>query len=290
MLIKVFSYLPIFILYLISDFLSFTTYYLIRYRKRTILHNLRKCFPEKSEKEIKNLARAFYTNLADGVVELVKSFNLEKKDFKERVKYTNPEVLQQQFDQGRSVFCMACHLCNWEWMLPGFHSFFNNPIDAIYLPLSSNWSEKLLYKARSRFGGSPIPMDKGAREIISKSKEGCRAFALIADQMPTITQSKYWTDFLGVETSFFIGGEVLARRTNSAVVFFGMRRIKRGYYEVDLILLAEPPFKGNKNYIIESYVRHLEDYIRKYPGTWLWTHKRWQYTREDCEMSIKNKA
>ena len=289
-MIKLLSYIPFSILYLISDFLSFTTYHVVRYRKKTILHNLRTCFPEKSDDEIRSLAREFYTNLADGIVELVKSFSLNKKDFRVRVKYNNIEVLQDQFDQGRSVFCMACHLCNWEWMLPGFHSFFSNPIDAIYLPLSGRWSERLMYKVRSRFGGYPIPMDRAAREIIKRSKEGARAFALVADQMPSISQEKYWTTFLGVETSFFVGGDVLARMTKSAVVFFGMRRVKRGYYEVDLILLGAPPFKEDKNYLIESYVRYLDSYIREYPGTWLWTHKRWQYSKEDCERSVQGKS
>ncbi len=273
--------MPFPILYLISDFLSFMTYYVVRYRKKVILQNLHKCFPEKSEKEVKRLAREFYTNLADGVVELIKTFSLDKSEFRARVKYNNIEVIQDQFDQGRSVFCMAGHLCNWEWMLPGFHAHFDYPIDAIYLPLSGKWSEKLMYTVRSRFGGFPIPMDKAAREIISRNKTGSRAFALVADQMPPISRSKYWTEFLGVETSFFKGGDVLARRTNSAVVFFGMRRIQRGYYEVDLILLGEPPFGDDKNHIIESYVRHLEQYIRRYPATWLWTHKRWQYSRNE---------
>ncbi len=283
MFIKLLSYLPFFILYLISDFLSFTTYYVIGYRKKTILQNLRRCFPEKEEKEIRNLARDFYTNLADGVVELVKSSHLKKDEFRKRVVFNNPEVLQSQFDQNRSVFCMAGHLCNWEWMLPGFHAYFPNPIDAIYLPLSFGWSEKLLFKVRSRFGGTPIPMDKAARRIISGSKTGPRAFALVADQMPSISQAKYWTTFLGVETSFFIGAEVLAQKTNSAVIFFGMRRIKRGYYEVELTLLDEPPFHKNPHFIIEKYAEHLERYIQKYPSTWLWTHKRWQYTREESE-------
>ena len=44
--------LPLFILYGLADALKWIFYALISYRKKVILTNLRKSFPEKSEKEI----------------------------------------------------------------------------------------------------------------------------------------------------------------------------------------------------------------------------------------------
>ena len=36
-----------------------------------------------------------------------------------------------------------------------------------------------------------------------------------------------------------------------------------------------------ENQLTEEYTRLLEQMIRRAPAYWLWTHKRWKYTRAD---------
>ena len=44
-------------------------YYIVGYRKNVVLENLRKSFPEKSEKEIGKIAKRFYLHLTDVFLE-----------------------------------------------------------------------------------------------------------------------------------------------------------------------------------------------------------------------------
>ncbi len=290
MLIKLLSYLPFPVLYLLSDFLSFIAHHIIGYRKKVILKNLRSCFPEKTEKEIKSLMTAFYRNLSDVIVEMIKSFNMSIDDIRKRVKFNNIEVLTDQFKQGRSVICMAGHVANWEWILYGFNASCEYPAEAVYKPLSNKWFDRLMFENRKRFGGTPIPKDNAVREIIRRNKTGVHAFALVADQMPAFPEEKYWTDFLGQETAFFVGSDTLSRLTKGGVAFIGMRRIKRGYYEIDAKLLGEPPFEKEKNYLIEAYATELSEYIRRNPADWLWSHKRWKYSQKEYNQKLKQQA
>ena len=68
------SRLPFGVLYLFSDLCFLVVYYLIPYRKRLVLTNLRNSFPEKSEEEIQAIAKRFYHHLTDLMVESLKLF------------------------------------------------------------------------------------------------------------------------------------------------------------------------------------------------------------------------
>lgn len=43
----------------------FLNYYIIGYRKAVVLENLRNAFPEKSDKEIKDISKKFFSNFCD---------------------------------------------------------------------------------------------------------------------------------------------------------------------------------------------------------------------------------
>jgi KDO2-lipid IV(A) lauroyltransferase len=56
--------------------------------------------------------------------------------------------------------------------------------------------------------------------------------------------------------------------------------VRRGYYEVDLQVIAEPPHaEGAGLEIAESYARLLEASIRAAPADWLWIHNKWKYPK-----------
>lgn len=68
LLVYLFSILPFWMVYKLSDFLFPFFYKLIHYRRRVVNDNLRKSFPEKSSAEIRSIARitnypVFYFNI-----------------------------------------------------------------------------------------------------------------------------------------------------------------------------------------------------------------------------------
>ena len=62
-----------------------------------------------------------------------------------------------------------------------------------------------------------------------------------------------------------------------------MTRVKRGYYQVKFEVLAQPPYERQKEEftITQRYVDMLEQQIREYPESWLWSHRRWRKRREE---------
>ena len=68
-LIWVFSRLPMRILYIKSDFIYLFMFYIIGYRKKVVLENLKLSFPEKSDAELRTISKKFFKHFIDLIME-----------------------------------------------------------------------------------------------------------------------------------------------------------------------------------------------------------------------------
>lgn len=277
--LKLLSYLPLSLLYLVGDFLYFVTYSLVGYRKKVVTKNIRNSFPDKTEKEIAVIVREFYNRFGEFIVETLKAFTISERELLNRVKFINVPDVQHHADSHQSILVIASHQFNWEWALLTGCLVLPFPVDAVYQRLSNRKFDHIMLNARSRFGGKPIEKSKVLREII-KTKDRLRALGMVADQSPRKSSPKYWTNFLNQETAFFLGSEQIAKAAKYPCYYFNVVRQKRGHYTVELIPLANPPYKKEDHQIIELYARVTEKSIKKDPAGYLWTHKRWKLKRE----------
>jgi len=60
-----------------------------------------------------------------------------------------------------------------------------------------------------------------------------------------------------------------------------MKKIKRGYYEVEIIDITGKPTETVPKEITEKHVRLLEETILEEPAYWLWSHRRWKFKPSD---------
>ena len=110
-----------------------------------------------------------------------------------------------------------------------------------------------------------------------------RRIGIVTDQKPIYRASKIWQNLFGNETAFNIGGSVMACMTNYPCYYLKIDRLKRGYYELELIKIGEGPNeKGDKSMLI-NFVREVEKQIENTPENWLWSHDRWKYNRRKGE-------
>ncbi len=177
------SSLPFSVLYILSDFVYVLLFYIIGYRKKVVLQNLRNAFPEKPETEIKGIGKQFYKNLADIIFEILKLGTITPKELGSRVQYKNPELLQPYLDRGVSIISLGSHACNWEWGLASSVCFYKEPADGVYKPLHNEFFEKYMYFLRSRLGATPVKMKEVLRHLLKHRKEG-RMVCLLSDQTP----------------------------------------------------------------------------------------------------------
>ncbi|MFZ6012831.1 MAG: lysophospholipid acyltransferase family protein [Bacteroidota bacterium] len=274
--LRLISHLPLPVLYLFSDFLFFGSFYVVRYRRKMVQKNLRNAFPEKSPAELSLIEKGFFKNLCDYAVETLKLLTISRAELLRRMVLKNMDLPAGIARQNRSFVVLASHQFNWEWLLVSASADYPVPLDFVYQSVNSKFFEDVSQACRTRFGAFPIKRDEVGREMV-KRRNLARAICTVADQYPGYTQDKkYFTQFLNQETVFFYGTNQLAILSQGPVIYYKMKRIKRGYYEAYPEIVATPPYEKNKDVVIENYVRVVEEMIRENPSGWLWSHNRWK--------------
>jgi len=276
--LKLLSRLPLSVLYVLTDCLYVLVYHVWRFRRKLSLSNLRNSFPDKSTAELELIARQAYHNACDMIAEVLKGAVIGEQELRERVRFVNADALTRFTRAGQTVILLASHHCNWEWLLlagclePGVR------VDAVYKPLRVATMDRFFLDMRSRFGGKPISV----KDFLSaglRRRGAARVLALAVDQTPPWNEEKRWMRFLNQDTAFFAGADRIARIMRAPVFFAGMWRVRRGYYEARLQLLAEPPYSGADPDIIERYARAAEAHIAQHPADWLWMYRKWKYKK-----------
>jgi len=273
--VRLLSRVPFPVLYGVASFLGWLALKVFPYRQHVVRENLTKAFPEFGEAKLQEVMRDYYRGFAEVLVELIKAATLTEAEVRSRVTMVNLEAAQALLGQGKPVLLVAAHQANWEWMLLALSLKLGYRVDAAYKPLKNPWAEREMLAIRTKFGSRLIPA-KGLLADILRHGKDVRAVAMVADQEPTTSEHKHWTRFLNRDTAFYMGAEEIARVTKYPAFFVGMKRLKRGYYELSLTPLVPGGQRLTTGELTERYARLCEEQIRAAPPDWPWSHKRWR--------------
>lgn len=274
------SLLPFRMLYALSDGLYILFYYVFRYRKKTVMDNLELIFPEKTPNERIRISKVFYHHLCDMILEAIKSMNISLEDMKKRFKFTNIEVIKNFEKRNKSIVLMCAHYASWEWIFI-LQAYTSHKTFAIYKRLKNKYFDALVKKIRARYNSYLITTKQTIPVLTENKKNGLLTInGFASDQTPKKNKAFHWNKFMGVNVPIHTGAEMLSKKLDLPVVFFAVKRIKRGHYEATFETLAENP-KDFKDYeITNKFLKLVEKQIYDKPEYYLWTHKRWKYHKD----------
>jgi KDO2-lipid IV(A) lauroyltransferase len=277
-LVKLLSRVPLRALYAFATLLYVLAFHVTNYRRHVIEAQLGSVFPDSSAAERREIHRRFIRNYCDVMVEILKSFSMSAAALCARVQVRNVDAARRYLDAGQSVMLVTSHLCNWEWLFHGVTLQLGYPVDAAYKPVSNPLGERLLLGMRSRFGATLVPAKDLLAEVLRR-RAIVRAVAVNADQAPAATERHQWLRFLGQDTAFYVGAEQIARSMRLPMLYVSMRRIRRGYYEVELRELWDGREATANGEITGHYAAACEADVNASPADWLWTYRRWRFPR-----------
>ncbi len=274
-LLYLFSLLPFFILYGISDLLAFLMHSVFKYRKDVVLGNLQIAFPEKTEAERKKIARKFYQYFTDTFIECLKCISISKKQLEKR-NTSNYDLVNDLIARGYSINILGGHQFNWEYGSLLYSLHVKKPMTAIYIPITNKILDKIFYDFRTRYGAVFISAADFKDKMDDLTKEQY-ILALGADQNPGDPTHAYWINFFGRPTPFVTGPEKGAIKNNAAMVYAGFKKIKRGHYHFEMSLLSERSAETREGELTCLYKDALEKAIRLDPANYLWSHRRFKF-------------
>lgn len=273
---RLLSYLPLSVLYLISDVLYLIARFVIRYRKKVIEENLKFAFPEKSEAERKKIRNRFYRNFTDSFAETIKILTISETEVKKRFHLVNQNLPDDAVKAGTSAIMTAGHLFNWEMAIVAIALSSRVLAETVYLKVNNPFFNKLILKIRTHFGGV-LTEKKDFRKSMISMRNSPRIVQLASDQRPSSSENRYQREFMNRPAVFFEGAEVLAKKMGLPVFFGTVTKVRRGHYSLEMSNLASPPYDSAQPHsITDAFCKKLEENIRLQPDLYLWSHKRWK--------------
>lgn len=278
-LLRLISHLPLRVLYVFADILR---PFVWGYRRRIVMQNLRRSFPEKSEKQIILLARDFYHYFCNMVAEQIKFLTISEKEIRRRMRFEGIEDIEADLAEEPFAFVYLGHYGNWEW-ISTLGLWLSKGIYAaqLYKPLHDSAIDALFLKMRSRFGSECIDKNIALRRIMQMKQEGRKTvIGFISDQAPKADSIHDWVQFLNQDTPIFTGTERIAKKMGAAVYFADVTSPSRGYYVCHFRRMEAHAANAKGEFeLSERYMQLLEDMIRRQPRLWLWSHRRWKRKR-----------
>ncbi|WP_299554222.1 lysophospholipid acyltransferase family protein [Seonamhaeicola sp.] len=282
------SRLPFRLLYLISDGVYILLYYVIGYRKKVVTNNLQLVFPDKSASEIAAIRKRFYKHLSDMFLEMAKTMSISEKALKKRFLVTNPEEFKRLETLNKSVILIFGHYASWEWAIVMQH-YINFKGLAVYKPLGNKYFDKLVRDIRSKFNTQLISTRDTISTITRYETSGTKTITgFLSDQSPRRSKDVYWGRFMGIDIPCFTGAERLAKKLDFSTAYLKINKVKRGYYEAEIITLAEDSNNYPDYKLTDMFLEALEEQIHETPEYYFWTHKRWKHRGKSTKLEVRS--
>jgi len=279
-LADVFRLIPFPVLYIISDIFAFVLQHVVGYRRKVMDDNLALAFPEKTAEERRRIRSKAYRNITDIILETLKGFTMSIEETICRWKVLNSEVPNKYLEKGQSIMLGGSHVNSWEWMAIAIPPALKGTMVTAFKPVKNLFLDEYYTAKRAKSGMVMVNMNETYPAMRKLKDETC-CFILLSDQSPSSRKSAHWVDFFGIDTAFLPGLDFLARRFQYPAVYYEVKRVRRGYYEVMFTDICSDTSKISEGDITRAYADMLEKTIRQQPENWLWSHKRWKMNREN---------
>ena len=251
--------------------------YVIRYRRKVIMTNLRNSFPDKSERELRRICGLNYRNLTEQIINIISQSGISDERLRHRIRFNNAEEVMREVGDRNAIF-MTAHYGSWEAgstisLQTAGHTFV-----AAYHKIEDPVFDELMKRIRQHTNVKLVTMKRMIKYFIDHKDRRPIIMGLISDQNPTLRVNSHWYRFLNQWTVFHNGAEVLARKYSLPVYYFCPHHIRRGEYEGELRRIYDGNEPIEEHVITERYVRMLEKDIIDVPEMWMWSHRRWKFT------------
>ncbi len=246
-------------------------------QRRTIAHdNVARAYGDTlSDSEINGIVRQTFRTMGQTAVE---TFRFDRTDPEALLKRVDgdPTVLREAMERQKGAVLVSGHFGNWEvfgaWIRAlGFE------IDVVVKPMRNPLVDAFYNRCRAAMGVGVIHTQVATKGIV-RSLAKKRFVAILADQ---------YTGAEGIDVEFFgrpastpRGPATLALRFDCPILSGVLEQYQNGQFSTfidgPIVYDATGDTERDVRAITQELTTRLEQHIRRSPGQWLWTHRRWR--------------
>ncbi|MBC8527516.1 MAG: lysophospholipid acyltransferase family protein [Candidatus Cloacimonetes bacterium] len=245
-------------------------------RVKVVIKQLHEAFPEKSDKDIKRIAKETFINFSKYAIEFCW---FSTKSIEEKNKYVSIcglENIDIALSYGKGLILLTGHFGNWE--LGGqIIAQYTNKLYAVARKQRNSYFNNFINNIRTSNKAHIIPQKYAFRGIVKAVKNN-NIILILGDQ--NAGKHGIFVDFFGKPASTYPGTAKIALKFGCPIIFSACLRQPNGknrlYIEKPIFLKQkESPDIDVKNYT-QELTSLLEKWIRQYPSQWFWLHRRWK--------------
>ncbi len=249
-------------------------------RMRLVYSNLKKCYPDWSEKKIRNLAFESAARTVEMGLFVLASPYMKESELKKR--FTLSESLKRYLEyyaeNPSPIVLLVPHFCMMEsiTMLPILHEAKTPRTGVFYRPMNSKTVDDWVLKTRTKYGINLISRKAGLGKAFDFLKDN-GTVAVLFDQSPNISGMLGYFFSRPCYTSNLAG--LFAEKYKSDVGLMYAKR--RGFFRAEIHAEMLDCKKDNVSVLIAGNEK-LESLLKSdesLSADWLWLHDRWKITK-----------
>ena len=267
-----------------AEFLGWLGYVAIKKRRETALMNLKLAFPNKSDKERKEIALESYKIM-------LKAFlcSLWFKEYfknKDNIKTVNREAFEKAYAKGKGVIVALMHMGNMEASVKAVDGY---SLVTVAKKQRNPYIDDFITESRERdLNLTLLKKSKGTSKELIKRLNNQNIIALFSDHR----DKGAIVDFFGESAKAPTGAVSLALKFDIPLLLvyntFNEDNSCTVHVLDEIELVKTDSFKDDVINNTQNLIHKMEDVIRKYPEQWMWFHDRWNLYSKYSKLK-KNK-
>lgn len=243
--------------------------YLIAERRRTVAEqNIKVCIEENSQSN-KVLVRRCFQELGIGLLEMVRTWSVQKQKILSEVRIVNSQVVMDAKSQG-GVLILVPHYSMLELSAPVIENVVGRFVIS-YRPHEIVELEGIIHEGRSRYG--KLLNVRFIKGLLRALKDG--EVLWFGPDQDMGTKGSVFAPFFGRPASTVTTPSWLARKSGCTVFFLEMSRDESGYHARFKSMPSGYPFDDEvQNATILNQM--IEDSLKHNPAQYMWMHQRFK--------------
>lgn len=269
----------------IGDAIGLLWFDVFRIRRQVAIENVGIAFPEASVTARTRIARESLRHMGRTLIEYCQFPFFKASDVNDHFEIEGAENVENALKGGKGAIFLTLHLGNGDFAIAAL-SRMGWPVNLISKEFKARWLNDLWFGMRRKHGTRFISPERSSFEILRALKRN-EIVIFVLDQFmgpPVGVRTK----FFGKETGTAAGCALMAERTKTPVI--PCYTYRRG--DGKAVIVFEAPFSAQDRYPDDSlsaknvavmtqlYTDKIESIVRRYPGQWMWIHRRWKEFRD----------
>jgi len=244
--------------------------------------NLIASFPEKSATEIEKILGEVWDNLGRVVAEFVHMDRIFDIDIdnptSSRIEYSarTNELFKQLGTDGKGAIIFSAHLGNWELPALAGPAFGVNTAVLFRRPNLAA-VDRMIQRTRGVNMGTLVATTHNAPLLLAQALRDGVHVGMLIDQF---YDRGVHVDFFGrpARTNTMLAR--VARHVDCPIHGVRIVRLPQNRFRIELTEAVEPVRDSTGDIVVKDTMQKInaviENWIREYPGQWLWLHRRWR--------------